>query len=81
MLPDELESALMDTLVENMPINLRKLIHDMLRKGASVEGLRECLVWHTRRVAHRKHTYTELSLNEYLDRIKSGRIDPQEDPK
>lgn len=77
----ELETAVLDSLVEHMAPKLKVLIHDLLRKGASVEGVRECLVWHTRRVAGRKHTFTELSVEEYLDRIKAGSINPLEQPK
>lgn len=77
----ELERLTMDCLVYHMPVRTKKLIHDLLRDGATVEGVRDALVWHTRRIAGRKHTFTELSIEEYLDRIARGEIDPKEEPK
>jgi len=70
----ELEKATLDALVDMLAPKLRELIHRLLRRGASIAGLRDSLVKTTRKMSGKRHTFTELSICEYLDRVERGEI-------
>lgn len=76
----ELAKHTADLLVQQMRQKMKQLIHDLVRKGASIGGVRECLVWHTRQIAKRENTITELMIEEYCARMQRGEIKLEDVP-
>lgn len=76
----ELEQATKDLLAEMLTPGLRSAIDKMLSKGASVPQVREVLTHTVRRIARKEHSFTELSILEYLDQVEAKKVPPAAAP-